>query len=85
MAYMPIPAISFHGVRRQKCIAPGIGALGIEELPKRVSAEESGTPVRKQVWVQYQTLILQARKAFHPRKGSLLPVVSMMQATDAPE
>ena len=36
-------------VRRQKSIALGIRALGIEELPKRVSAEESRTPIRKQV------------------------------------
>jgi hypothetical protein len=39
-----------------KVYCPGIRALGIEELPKGVIAEESGTPVRKHVWVQRETV-----------------------------
>jgi hypothetical protein len=56
-------------VRRQKSIAQGIRTLGIEELPKRVSAEESGTAVRTQVWVQHQTLIAASSKGFSSTKS----------------
>jgi hypothetical protein len=65
---------------------PGFRALGINELPKSGSAEESGKPLSKQVWVQHQTLIPASSKGFSSTKtssGSLLPVVSMMQTTDA--
>src|SRR5262245_17492025 len=60
-----------HWLSVAKSLLPEIRALGIEELPKRVSAEGSRTPLRKQVWVQHQTLIAASSRGFSSTKRLL--------------